>query len=110
MALVLDGNSHPQLAGISIDASATAGKQSFRESVLFTHRGMSGPAILQISNYWKRGEPVLFDLTPETDVAKLLSDNRTSRRNLGNFLAEFLPQRFADEFAMRELRTSRCIK
>lgn len=104
VALVLDGKTHPQLAGISIDASVTAGKQSFRENVLFTHRGLSGPAILQISNYWKRGKPVSIDLTPEADVAKLISENRTSRRNLGNFLAEFLPQRFADEFAMREFR------
>ena len=104
VALVLDGKSYPHLAGVSIDASVTAGKQSFRENILFTHRGMSGPAILQISNYWKRGEPVLFHLDPGTDVRKLLAENRVNRRNLGNVLGEFLPQRFADEFAVREFK------
>lgn len=104
VALVLDRKSLPQLAGISIDASVTAGKKTFRENILFTHRGMSGPAILQISNYWKRGEDVSVDLAPETDVINILLGNRTSRRDLGNFLGEFLPQRFADEFAMREFK------
>ena len=104
VALVVEGEKYKQLAGVSVDASVTTGKQSFRENILFTHRGMSGPAILQISNYWKRGEPVSFHLTPETDIAKRLSENRTSRRNLSNFLGEFLPQRFADEFAIREFK------
>lgn len=102
VALVLEGKSYSQLAGVSVDAVVTAEKQSFRENILFTHRGMSGPAILQISNYWRRSEPVSFHLTPETDIVEQLSENRTSRRNLSNFLSEFLPQRFADEFAMRE--------
>ncbi len=102
VALVLEGENYKHLAGVSVDSVVTAGKQSFRENILFTHRGLSGPAILQISNYWRRGESVSFHLTPETDVLKQLTENRQSRRNLGNFLSEFLPQRFADAFATRE--------
>jgi len=90
------------LSGVSVDAVVTTGKHSFRENILFTHRGLSGPAILQISNYWHRDEPVSLDLTPETDIPKQLTENRQSRLSLGNFLGKFLPQRFADEFAMRE--------
>ena len=102
VALVLEGKSYEQLAGVSIGVGVTAGKQSFRENIVFTHRGMSGPAVLQISNYWRRGEAVSFHLTPETDAVKLLSANRTSRKNLSNFLGEILPQRFAEVFAAGE--------
>src|SRR5436190_13319323 len=102
VALVMKGESFKQLSGVSVDAVVTTGKHSFRENILFTHRGLSGPAILQISNYWHRDEPVSLDLTPETDIPKQLTENRQSRLSLGNFLGKFLPQRFADEFAMRE--------
>lgn len=103
VALVMKGKDYSKLAGVSMDVSAaTAGKQSFRENIVFTHRGMSGPAILQISNYWRCGEAVSFHLTPETDVVKLLAAHRTSRKNLGNFLGEFLPHRFAEVFAASE--------
>lgn len=102
VALVLKGENFKQLSGVSVDAVVSAGKHSFRENILFTHRGLSGPAILQISNYWKPGEPVSFHLAPETDVLKQLAENRQNRLNLGNFLGKFLPQRFADEFAIRE--------
>jgi len=104
VALVLEGKSYPKLAGVSLDAIVTAGKQSFRENILITHRGMSGPAILQVSNYWRPGTPVSIHLSPETEVDKFLSENRSSRKNLGNLLGELLPQRFADEFAIREFR------
>ena len=102
VAMVLKGENYKKLSGVSIDADVSIGKHSFRENILFTHRGLSGPAILQISNYWKPDELVSFHLTPETDVLKQLSENCQSRLNLGNFLAKFLPQRLADEFAMRE--------
>lgn len=102
VALVVKGENFKQLSGVSVDAIVSTGKHSFRENILFTHRGLSGPAILQISNYWKPAEPVSFDLAPETDMLKQLLENRQSRMNLGNFLSKFLPQRFADEFAMRE--------
>ena len=53
------------LAGISADVVATAGGKSFREALLFTHRGLSGPAILQISSYWREGQPIMVDLVPD---------------------------------------------
>ena len=102
VALVLKGDNYKQLAGVSVDAVVSTGKHSFRENILFTHRGLSGPAILQISNYWKPAEVVSLHLAPETDMLTQLSENRQHRMNLGNFLGRFMPQRFADEFAMRE--------
>ncbi len=102
VALVLDGENYKQLSGVSVNAVVSAAKHSFRENILFTHRGLSGPAILQISNYWKPDESISFYLAPETDVLDQLSENRQSRMNLANFLGKYLPQRFADEFAMRE--------
>lgn len=85
-------------AGVSADASVTAGGQTFRENILFTHRGLSGPAILQASNYWKRHEPVSIRLAPEVDVAAELAASGR-RGNLNNFLAGFLPAKLAGEIA-----------
>jgi predicted Rossmann fold flavoprotein len=64
---------------------------------------MSGPAILQISNYWKSGRPVSVDLLPDVDAVELLMKNRDSRKRIDNFLAEHLPQRFAEHFARTNL-------
>lgn len=100
VALVLQGGHFGELAGISVDSQITARKQSFRENILFTHRGLSGPAILQISNYWQRGKPVTINLLPDTDVAALLAQKHDSRQTLANFLGEILPQRFADALTM----------
>ena len=87
-----------KLAGVSIDAVASRGRQSFRENILFTHRGLSGPAVLQISNYWDEEKPVTFDLMPEADALELLEKNHSSKQNLDNFLSRFLPNRFAEIF------------
>ena len=86
------------LAGISVDALVSTGKHSFRENILFTHRGMSGPAILQISNYWQKGVPVDIDLLPETNAVELLLENSSRNEKLGNFLSRYLPERFARAF------------
>jgi predicted Rossmann fold flavoprotein len=59
---------------------------------------MSGPAILQVSNYWASGRPVAIDLLPDTDAHDLLIKNRGSRKRIDNFLAEHLPQRFVEQF------------
>ncbi|MEO6655514.1 MAG: NAD(P)/FAD-dependent oxidoreductase [Pyrinomonadaceae bacterium] len=99
VALAFDGKNTSQLAGTSLDSIVTTGKQSFRENILFTHRGLSGPAILQISNYWKKGTPVSIDLMPDSDAVELFNRGVGSRQNLGNFLGQFLPQRFARGFA-----------
>ncbi|NOT47342.1 MAG: aminoacetone oxidase family FAD-binding enzyme, partial [Acidobacteria bacterium] len=91
---------HSKLAGISVDAIAACGKNSFRENILFTHRGLSGPAILQISNYWKSGDSVSIDLLPETGVRELLEANRDrTQKTAANFISEFLPQRFVEHLA-----------
>jgi predicted Rossmann fold flavoprotein len=85
-----------QLAGISVDSIVSTGKHSFRENILFTHRGLSGPAILQISNYWDPGKPVSIDLLPERNALEILEKSLGSKQNLDNFLGKFLPNRFAE--------------
>ncbi|HQU85256.1 MAG TPA: NAD(P)/FAD-dependent oxidoreductase [Pyrinomonadaceae bacterium] len=90
--------SFKKLAGISVDTIVSCGKTSFRENILFTHRGLSGPAILQISNYWQKEKAVSFDLLPDSDAFELLEKNLESKQNLDNFLAKFLPNRFAEVF------------
>lgn len=102
VALVLEGEAYKQLAGLSVEATVSAAGHSFRENILFTHRGLSGPAILQISNYWNRNEAVSIDLIPQTDAAGLLEKHRSSRQQLNNLLASILPSRLADEFTKRE--------
>jgi predicted Rossmann fold flavoprotein len=84
------------LSGISIDAVVSFGKQSFRENLLFTHRGLSGPAILQISSYWEHGNPLSINLLPDRDMQDLFAQQHGSRMLLSNFLAQYLPRRFAD--------------
>src|SRR5687767_3562857 len=85
------------LAGVSADVVATAGGMSFREALLFTHRGLSGPAILQISSYWREGESISIDFAPHFDVADALRRARkeTPRLALQTVLAQHLPKRLA---------------
>jgi predicted Rossmann fold flavoprotein len=91
------------LAGVAVDAIVSCGKISFREGLLFTHRGLSGPAILQISSYWKKGEKITLNLAPEIDVfAKLLEEKKLKpRQELHNFLATFLPKSLAEYIAYK---------
>ncbi len=86
------------LAGISHEVKTDFAGESFRENILFTHRGVSGPAILQISNYWRPDEAVEFNLLPDENARELLLDNRRSRQELVNFLSQRLPARFAEKF------------
>ena len=83
------------LSGISIDALVNLGGTEFRENILITHRGLSGPAILQISLYWKTGEAIILNLLPDQDMLKLMKDKQGSELELANLLAQFLPRRFA---------------
>jgi predicted Rossmann fold flavoprotein len=92
----LDGFS--KLAGVSVDSVVSGGKNSFRENILFTHKGLSGPAILQISNYWRKNEPVSIDLLPTQNAHEILETNRDSKKKLDNFLSGILPSRFAEIF------------
>ena len=67
------------LSGISLNAIASRGPRSFREAILFTHRGLSGPAILQISSYWRQGEAIALDLLPEQDADAFLKERKRGR-------------------------------
>ena len=82
------------LAGVSFDAEARYGRHAFREAVLFTHRGLSGPAILQISSYWREG-PITLNLLPDLDAAAFLLERKRARpkAELRTVLADHLPQR-----------------
>lgn len=93
------------LAGIALEVEVSTGtgkgkgslRGHFREDLLFTHRGLSGPAILQISSYWQPGAPIVLDLLPEMDVAEtLIGLKKTEKKQLGNVLAQWLPTRLAD--------------
>lgn len=91
------------LSGIAIDAVARIGKQQFREGLLFTHRGISGPAVLQISSYWQEGDAVSFDLLPEQSPEALLKQAKRDHPNqeLHTVLAQLLPKRVATAFLAR---------
>jgi len=88
-----------KLAGVSIDSIVSTSDREFRENILFTHRGLSGPAILQISNYWKKGRDVSIDLLPGMDASELLAANAQSRKSLTNFLNQLMPEKAARLFA-----------
>jgi predicted Rossmann fold flavoprotein len=89
------------LSGVSIAAAVTAGGASFRENILFTHRGLSGPAILQASSYWTPGSEVTIDLSPATDIRQLLLTRREGKSGLNAVLAEVLPKRFVKAWCDR---------
>lgn len=96
--LVFAKQNFSKLAGVSIDSIVKSGKREFRENILFTHRGLSGPAILQISNYWHKEKPISIDLLPENDALEILENNQQNKQNLDNFLGKYLPNRFAESF------------
>jgi len=89
------------LAGISLPVDIETGEKknrgTFREDLLFTHRGLSGPAVLQISSFWEQGMALTLNLLPETDLTQVLLESKSSvKKNLGNFLSQFLPSRLAE--------------
>jgi predicted Rossmann fold flavoprotein len=85
------------LSGIGLPSRVSLGKMKFDEAMLFTHRGLSGPSILQISSYWREGAEIAVNLLPETDAFEFLREARKSngRRQLAPFLSELLPQKLA---------------
>ncbi len=95
-----DGRFAP-LAGVATPARIHNARASFDEAMLFTHRGLSGPAILQISSYWREGEEICVDLLPETDLFERLRTQRQTggRRNLTTELAQILPARLVEYLA-----------
>ncbi|MDO8446819.1 MAG: NAD(P)/FAD-dependent oxidoreductase [Deltaproteobacteria bacterium] len=87
-----------ELSGVSINAVVTCHGRSFRGDILFTHRGLSGPAILQISSYWNPGDVININLLPDTDAYDLFMARRQGRMEMHNLLSEFLPRRFAQKW------------
>ncbi|MFM2129675.1 MAG: hypothetical protein RL477_1221 [Pseudomonadota bacterium] len=89
------------LSGVSVDAEVSCGKARFREALLFTHRGLSGPAILQISSYWREGREIVIDLVPGTDVFACLKSARAEhgRQEIRTALAAIMPRRLAEAIA-----------
>ncbi|MGI8735588.1 MAG: NAD(P)/FAD-dependent oxidoreductase [Pyrinomonadaceae bacterium] len=83
------------LSGVSVDVVVSCNGHDFRENMLITHRGLSGPAILQISSYWRPGEPLFINLLPGKDVLSILKRDEKSEIELANLLARYLPKRFA---------------
>ncbi len=93
------------LSGIAIDSLVSNEKKSFRENILFTHRGLSGPAILQISSYWQPGENINLNLLPEINLfaALKLAQQQYPQKQLNTLLAEYLPKRVIEVFLPAEL-------
>ena len=95
-----DRSRYCDLAGVSAEVAASCCDQRFREKMLITHRGLSGPAILQISSYWKPGQPVAIDLAPGSDVTAALREPKHPRNitAMRSALHNFLPNRLANRW------------
>jgi predicted Rossmann fold flavoprotein len=96
-----------QLAGLALPVRIATGQKkeriAFDEDLLFTHRGLSGPAVLQVSSYWREGTPIQVDLAPGADLADhLLRAKARSRKLLANELAQWVPSRLADAWTQQE--------
>jgi len=89
------------LAGVAVDVRVKAGKTRFDEAMLFTHRGLSGPAILQISSYWREGEAIEVDMAPGVDLLAALkaAKRETPRKSVSTVLHQWLPDRIARHIA-----------
>lgn len=89
------------LAGVALPVKVCNKTTCFEEALLFTHRGVSGPAILQMSSYWQQGEELFFDLLPKKENAEQLAAERNSVTFFSNLLPKYLPRRFSEEWASR---------
>jgi predicted Rossmann fold flavoprotein len=91
----------PDIAGVALDVVAGVGRTHFREAMLFTHRGLSGPAILQISSYWRPGQEIAIDLLPDSDAATFLKGRKRLRpkAELRNIVGDLMPDRLAQALA-----------
>ena len=89
---------YEELAGVSFPIEAFFERAHFQENILFTHKGVSGPAILQISSFWEEGKAIDIQLIPPSELRRLLSENSGSLRTVGTLLQEVLPKRFLKKF------------
>ena len=92
------------LSGLSVDAIVSFGKTSFREGLLFTHRGLSGPSILQISSYWQEGKPITINLAPDASTMDALQRARKEhpKQDVATSLSSIVPKRLAKALCQRE--------
>ena len=95
-----DCSRYCDLAGVSLEVIASCGRQRFREKMLITHRGLSGPAILQVSSYWEKPQPILVDLAPDHELTAAFRDPKTPRTvsTLRMELRKLLSDRFANRW------------
>lgn len=91
------------LSGVSMTARITSGKTRFTDGFLFTHRGLSGPSVLQISSYWQAGQSINIDLRPDIDVLAALKERRqtTPKQQISTVLGDFLPSRLSERILER---------
>ncbi|NOY66380.1 MAG: NAD(P)/FAD-dependent oxidoreductase [Gammaproteobacteria bacterium] len=96
------------LSGIAVDSIVQTGQQTFRENILFTHRGLSGPAILQISSYWTPGENITINLLPDIDLYTLLkqAQKQSPQIKVKTLLSKYLPKRLIEIFMDNEIINS----
>lgn len=115
--MTFDGDAwqpYAQLAGLALPVEISTGskkeRMAFNEDLLFTHRGLSGPAVLQISSYWKPGTPLCINLAPEVDFeTELLAAKQRSRKLIANELAQWLTARLADAWVQQDAAWQRPI-
>ena len=108
--LTFDGDGWAPYAGLAglalpvrIETGEKKGRMAFLEDLLFTHRGLSGPAVLQISSYWQEGTPIRLNLAPETELPSALARAKaSSRKLLGNELASLVPSRLAEAWVQQD--------
>ncbi len=95
---------------VTIETGEKKGRVAFHEDLLFTHRGLSGPAVLQISSYWREGQPIRLDLAPGIDIRnELLQAKSRSRKLIANELAALVPSRLADAWVQQDAAWQRPI-
>jgi len=100
-----DKRDFASISGVAVEATVTAGGKSFQEAMLFTHRGLSGPVILQASSYWAKGEKIDVMLCPEIDMSEDLKSLRDlhPRRSLAKALENFFPSRLVEMLSTRKV-------
>jgi predicted Rossmann fold flavoprotein len=98
-----------ELSGLSVEASVACDKANFAEGFLFTHRGFSGPSILQISSYWREGMDITVNLAPDQNVLEFLKNKKQSnpKMEIENIVAEILPRRLAEAICTANSATGR---
>lgn len=106
--LTFDGGQVGSLSGISLAATVSCGVRRYRDGLLFTHRGFSGPAILQISSHWRPGDALQIDFTPDDDIAALLKAARQGRTEVLKVLSALLPHRLVESLVRPGRYPLRC--